>query len=169
VANRLINLTDKERGELIAALPASSKLRKKIERTGNRIKIQSAKAKGRSLQYWVCERISQMIDIPYKQSDDQCLIHSREMGQAGSDIILRGEAKHRFPFSVECKASEQLDLPGTIKQVKANTDDDEKWIIVHKRKSIPDPIVIMAWDSFQELMEDIFAAFVEEDERWKSN
>jgi hypothetical protein len=159
VANRLINLTDKEREEIVGSLPASSKLRKKIERAGNRIKIQSAKAKGRTLQYWVCEHISQMIDIPYRQSDDQCLIHSREMGQAGKDIILRGEAKQRFPFSIECKTSEQLDVPGTIEQVKANTDDDEKWIIVHKRKSIPEPIVIMAWDSFQELMEDIFAGY----------
>src|SRR4030066_247579 len=53
------------------------------------IKISSRKAKGRGLQKWLCQKISEMTGILYDQSDDSCLLHSREMGQSGTDVILR--------------------------------------------------------------------------------
>lgn len=86
--------------------------------------------------------------LEFAQGDDQCLIHSREMGQHGKDIILRGEAHKRFPFSIECKNTETLPLPEVIRQAKENTGDDEDWLVVHKRKAIKDPIVIMDWNTF---------------------
>lgn len=149
--SRTITLSTEEQKEILTSLPESSKLRKKIERAGKVLKTSSRKAKGRNLQYWVCEQISRITGIPYLQSDDSCLIHSREMGLSGKDIVLRGEAYKRFPFSVECKNSEDLDLPNTIAQVKANTKEGEIWIIVHKRKTIKEPIVIMSWDGFERI------------------
>lgn len=129
-------------GSLIARLSKSQK----------KITTASAKAKGRNLQQWVCERISAITGIPYVQSDDQCEIHSREMGQAGIDVVLRGEALKRFPFSVECKATESLNLKDTVDQAKSNTYKNTDWIIVHRKKAIPEPLVIMSWDTFEKLV-----------------
>jgi hypothetical protein len=151
MASKHVLLTDKERLEILACLPAKSKLRVKLLKADQRIKTSSAKAKGRNLQYWVCERIASLLGLEFNQGDDQCLIHSREMGQHGKDLIIRGEAYKRFSYSIECKNSEALPLPSVIAQVKANTNENEDWIIVHKRKTIKDPIAIMDWMTFEKL------------------
>ena len=52
-----------------------------------RIKPSSAKAKGRSLQQWVCQKISDLLGIEWGKDE---LIASREMGQSGTDIRLLG-------------------------------------------------------------------------------
>lgn len=127
------------------------KLRKKLQRALTPIKTSSAKAKGRNLQKWVCGKISEIIDIPYDQQDDQCLIHSREMGQAGVDIILKGEALERFPFSIECKNTEGFSIGPTITQIENNLILGTDWIIVHKKKMYKQPLVMMYWETFQKL------------------
>lgn len=131
-----------------------SKLFIRLSKTQKKITVASAKAKGRNLQQWVCKRISAITGLPYDQQDDGCDIHSREMGQAGTDIVLRGEALKRFPFSVECKASESLNLKETVEQVKHNTYKGTDWIIVHNKKAIPDTLVIMSWDTFEKLLKE---------------
>ena len=122
----------------------------KIKRAGKRIAISSAKGKGRSLQQKICRDISEVIHIPYDQQDDECLIHSREMGQAGVDVILRGEAKRLFPFSVECKSAEQLGLLVIRNQAETNKADGTDWMIVYKCKALNGPVVIMDWNRFIE-------------------
>lgn len=152
MASKWILLTDKDREAIAKFLDPSSATYKKIMQAEKRIKVSSAKGKGRNLQYWICEQISKFTGIPYKQSDDQCLIHSREMGQHGQDIILRGDALKLFPYSVESKSSEQFDLVGTIEQARANTYAGTNWLIVHKRKALAKPIVIMEWETFMEAL-----------------
>ena len=137
------NLTDKQ-----------ISLRKKLKRSLIPIKISSRKGKGRNLQKWVCKEISMLTSIPYKQSDDSCLIHSREMGQSGCDIILRGLAGQLFPFSVECKNSETLNLMKTIKQAKSNLKDLTDWMIVYKNKKLKRPVVIISWDCIMNLLKE---------------
>ena len=124
----------------------------RLSKTQKKITTASAKAKGRNLQQWVCKKISEITGLPYNQSDDQCGIHSREMGQAGIDVVLRGEALKRFPFSVECKATENLNLKDTVDQAKSNTYPGTDWIIVHNKKAIPDTLVILSWDTFEKLV-----------------
>ena len=159
--NRWLQLNEKELETIHTVLVLNwdmnskhKKLADKVLKIMNkkRIKISSAKGKGRNLQYWVCERISDIVDIPYNQSDDQCPIHSREMGQHGLDIILRGKAKFQFPYSIECKSSEQFNLVPTIEQVKSNMIDGTDWLIVHKKRAIPSPIVVMDWYAFEQLV-----------------
>ena len=154
MGSKQYTLTDKE-VELIKSWSYGkvNKLYKKLDKIENKkpIKISSRKAKGRNLQYWVCTKISELLNIPYNQSDDQCLIHSREMGQHGNDIILRGEALQDFPFSIECKNSESLNLIDTINQVKNNQIEGTYWMIVHKRKGIKNPIVIIDWNTIKVL------------------
>ena len=115
------------------------------------MKPASCKAKGRSLQQWVCKQIANHFAIEYKQDDDQCLIHSREMGQSGVDVILRGEIYKNFLYDIECKNTEKLNLWATIKQARNNTKAGRHWLIVAK-KNHEKPIVILSWDAFIKLI-----------------
>lgn len=126
-----------------------------------RIKISSAKAKGRNLQKKVCKSISETIGIEYNQKSDQSLIRSREMGQSGTDVILRGDALKKFPFSVECKSTEHFNINETIKQAKQNVIDGTDWLVVHKRKSIKNPIVIMDYEAFFGLVKNAVCVEIE--------
>lgn len=133
-------------------LSKNDALLRKLRNNLKTIKISSRKGKGRNLQKFVCSEISEMLSIPYDQSDDQSLIHSREMGQAGCDIVLRGGALKRFPFMVECKNSESLNITGTISQAISNTKTGYDWLIVHKRKTLTEPIVIISWNTFKKIV-----------------
>jgi hypothetical protein len=110
------------------------------------MKTSSAKQKGRKLQQWVCQQISELLDIPWG-SEDENLIQSRPMGQSGNDIILRGVALTYFPFSTECKNTEKWDIHGTIKQVKANQKEGTDWLVVMKRNN-EKPVVILDAERF---------------------
>ena len=130
----------------------AKKIIQKFERAEKKIKTSSAKGKGRNLQYWVCERIAEMFGIKFVQSDDTCLVHSREMGQHGTDICLRGELYNKFPFDVECKAQESLSIPDWVRQARTNTKEGRKWLVVFKKQTIGgEPLVLMDWSTFEEL------------------
>ena len=116
------------------------------------MKPSSAKAKGRNLQQRVCRGIAELLHLPFDQQDDQCLIHSREMGQSGIDIILRGVAQKQFPFSIECKNTETFSVYKAIEQAKSNQSKNTEWAVVHK-KNHSEPIVIMDWAAFLKLMQ----------------
>lgn len=149
MASKWLNLTDEEQAMILAELP-NTPLAKKVEKARQKIKVSSAKGKGRNLQQKVCRDIAKFLGIVYNQSDEDCPIHSKEMGLAGVDIVIRGDARKRFPFSIECKNSEALDLVGTINQAKNNEADGTHWLIVHKKKCLSNPIVILDWDVFLE-------------------
>ena len=130
------------------------RLIKKFERAEKTIKVSSRKGKGRGLQYWVCERIAKMFGIEFVQSDDNCSIHSREMGQHGTDIVLRGEVYKKFPFDIECKSCESLSIPDWIRQAKENNKkEDRNWLVVFKKHTLgSEPFVIMGWECFEKMM-----------------
>lgn len=134
--------------EMLGTSGKYSALKKKCERALKPIKTSSAKGKGRNLQHWVCERISEITGIPYNQQSDSCLIHSREMGQAGVDIVLRGGADTMFPFAVECKSVENFSLYSSVDQAVKNERPQTYWLLVHKKKN-RNPIAIMDWNTFQ--------------------
>ena len=116
-----------------------------------RITIASAKSKGRSLQQWTCQKISELLNIPWGKDE---LIASREASQSGTDIRLVGEAKKRFPFSVECKWQESWSLPAWIRQAKSNQMEGTDWLLVLKKRYMS-PIVVMDADSFFFLLRKI--------------
>lgn len=127
----------------------AEKLIKKFERAEKKIKTSSAKGKGRNLQYWVCERIAKLFGISFVQSDDNCLIQSRPMGQHSVDIILRGELKKKFPFSIECKAQETLNIKEWIRQARENELPDTSWMLIFKKQTLGSkPIVCLDFETF---------------------
>ncbi len=109
-----------------------------------KIKISSGKAKARELQKWVCNEISKLTGISWGKDLD---IESREMGQSGVDVKLRGEAQKSFPFSVECKRQESWNVHSWIKQAKDNQKEGTDWIIF-ARRSHEDSVVIMDAEAF---------------------
>jgi len=159
MANKWINLSSIERITIEGALLNTDKgdskdreaIAKKLRKADKKIAISSAKGKGRALQQDICRKISTLIDIPFDNSDDSCLIHSREMGQSGVDVILRGEAQKKFPFAVECKSTEQISLRNFISQAKLNTKEGIEWLVVLRTKSLTEDIVIMSWETFEKL------------------
>ena len=154
LSNKWVCLSDSDREYIKSLLTDDRKskaLSKKLEDADKHITVQSAKGKGRELQKWVCRKISGLTDIPFDNQDDNCKIHSREMGQSGVDIILRGEALQKFPFSVECKSTESLNLREFVQQAKNNQKEDTNWMVVVRTKSISDVVVMMSWESFEKL------------------
>jgi len=113
------------------------------------MKVASAKNKGRLFQQWVAKRISSILDIPYGIDES---IRSREGGQAGTDVVLIGEAKNLFPFCIECKRVEKFSIPAWIKQAKVNATGDN-WLLFCK-KSREKPIVIMDADAFFDIIKE---------------
>ena len=68
------------------------------------MKTQSAKAKGRKLQQWVRDQIIEQLEV---HPED---IESRSMGAGGEDLIMARAAREKFPFSIECKNVEKLNV-----------------------------------------------------------
>ena len=135
-------------------LGEGKKIISKLERAEKTIKVSSRKGKGRNLQYWVCERIAKIFNIEFNQSDDNCMIHSREMGQHGTDVIVRGDIYKKFPFDIECKSCESLSIPNWVRQARENNKkEDRDWLVVFKKQTIGgEPLVIMDFSCFEKLV-----------------
>lgn len=115
------------------------------------ISVAARKAKGRKLQKEIAAYISELLDIPFGQDE---LISSREMGQSGTDVRLMGEAKTRFPYSIECKWQETWSLLEWIKQAKSNTPENSDWLLFCKKNN-QDSIVVMDTKVFFKLYKQI--------------
>ena len=108
------------------------------------MKTSSCKSKGRRLQHWVAQKITDLTGLPWGP-DEQ--IASREMSQGGPDIRLIGDARHLFPWSVECKNQENWSVHQWIKQANDNQMPGTDWLLVAKRNH-QDPVVIIDADVF---------------------
>ncbi len=129
---------------------------KKLDKTQKRITVASAKGKGRELQQWVCRKISALIRVDYNQQSDDSLIRSREMGQPGVDIILRGRAAECFPFAIECKSTEETSWAAFVLQAQQNQVGGRHWMVVVRSKTLRDPVVIMDWDVMELMFKGVY-------------
>ena len=107
------------------------------------MKTQSAKAKGRRLQQWVRDQLIEQLDV---HPED---IESRSMGAGGEDLIMARAARQKFPYSIECKNVEKLNVWEAYEQAKSNCGDYEP-IVVIKRNNVK-PLVLVDADYFIEL------------------
>jgi hypothetical protein len=124
-------------------MPEDQSIKKK-----KRITVQSAKAKGRRLQQWFCQRISDYLGIPWGPDE---LIASREGCQNGTDVRLIGKALELFPWSVEAKYQETWAVHQWIEQAKTNQIEGTNWLICAKRNRHK-PVIIMDVDAFFNLI-----------------
>ena len=79
------------------------------------MKTSSAKAKGRKLQQWFANLLIESLGL------DQEDIESRPMGSQGEDIILGKQSRQIFPYSVECKNQEKLNIWSSLEQAETNS------------------------------------------------
>ncbi len=88
---------------------------------------QSAKAKGRRLQQQVAEEIRQKFNLSVND------VKSIPMGSQGCDIWLSTKALEFFPFSIECKNVERLNVVQAFEQARANMMEGYPPIVIHSR------------------------------------
>jgi len=98
------------------------------------ISIAARKAKARRLQKWVAEQISISTGFPWGKDQP---IESRPMGQSGIDVRLSEEVIKIFPFSVECKAVENLAVQEWIRQSQVNQLSKTNWILFFRQSHKP--------------------------------
>lgn len=90
----------------------------------------SRKAKGRRLQTLIAERIRQMFGW-LSESD----VRSTPMGCTGEDIWLSEAAKKAFPYSVEAKNTEKLNIWAALKQAEAEARSNTPLVVFKKNRS----------------------------------
>ena len=107
------------------------------------MKTQSKKAKGRRFQQWVRDKLIEVLNI---HPED---IESRSMGAGGEDLIMSRSAREKFPYSIECKNQESLNIWKSYEQAQQNSGNYEP-IVVIKRNNVK-PLVLVDADYFVEL------------------
>ena len=107
------------------------------------MRTQSAKAKGRRLQQWFRDLLIDKLRI-HKED-----IESRSMGAGGEDLIMARAARQKFPYSIECKNQEKINIWESYKQADTNSKDYEP-ILVIKRNNHK-PLVLVDADYFVNL------------------
>ena len=104
------------------------------------MKTSSAKAKGRRLQQWVR---SLLIETLHVHEED---IESRSMGSGGEDLIMARDARTKFPYSIECKNQEKINVWESYNQAKENCKGYEPRVVMKRNKS--DPLVVIDAKTF---------------------
>mgnify|MGYP003324490662 FL=1 len=107
------------------------------------MKTQSAKAKGRKLQQWVRDQLIEQLDV---HPED---IESRSMGAGGEDLIMARAARQKFPYSIECKNQEKINIWESYKQANENSKDYEPVVVLKRNKH--KPLVLVDAEYFVEL------------------
>ena len=109
------------------------------------MKTSSAKAKGRRLQQWFRDLLIEKLDI---HPED---IESRSMGAGGEDLIMARAAREKFPYSIECKNQESVNLWKSYDQAKENSKDYEPVVVLKRNNS--KPLVLVDAEYFVKLHE----------------
>lgn len=78
------------------------------------MKPSSCKAKGRQLQNAVAGLVREWFGL----NPDDC--RPAIMGETGADLKLSSAAKRVFPFAIECKRQESLNIWQALKQAEEN-------------------------------------------------
>ena len=107
------------------------------------MKTQSTKAKGRKLQQWMRDLLIEKLDV---HPED---IESRSMGAGGEDLIMARSARKKFPYSIECKNQEKVNIWDAYEQAEENSKNYEP-IVVLKRNNTK-PLVLIDADYFVNL------------------
>ena len=110
------------------------------------MKTQSAKSKGRRLQQWVRDLLVESLDI---HPED---IESRSMGAGGEDLIMSRAARESFPYSIECKNQEKINIWSAYQQAQENSKGYTP-IVVLKRNNVK-PLILIDAESFIDLHKD---------------
>jgi hypothetical protein len=95
------------------------------------MRTASAKAKGRRLQKWFAEKLVEHLNV---DSED---LESRPMGSSGEDIIMGKLTRQKFPYSVECKNQESVNVWKAYEQAESNCKGYEPLVVIKRNQHKP--------------------------------
>ena len=107
------------------------------------MKTSSAKAKGRLLQKWFAQLLVEELDVDPED------IESRPMGSQGEDVIMGKQTRNIFPYSVECKNQEAVNVWKAYEQATENCKGYEPLVVIKRNRS--KPLVVMDAEAFVRL------------------
>lgn len=90
---------------------------------------RSGKAKGRRLQNEVVDKIRENFGC----HEDDC--KPAIMGESGRDVKLSPAMQERFPFSIECKNQERINVWQAWDQAVANAGNLEPMVVFKRNRS----------------------------------
>ena len=93
------------------------------------MKTSSAKAKGRRFQQWVRDQLIESLEI---HPED---IESRSMGAGGEDLIMARAAREKFPYSIECKNQEAVNVWKSYEQARENCGGYEPVLFIKRNNT----------------------------------
>ena len=106
------------------------------------MKTQSRKAKGRRLQQKFMQLLIEDLDIDPED------IESRSMGAGGEDLIMSKAARNKFPFSIEFKNQERMNIWSAWDQAVNNRGIYEPLVVI--KKNGVNPLVVLDAKVFME-------------------
>ena len=109
------------------------------------MKTSSAKAKGRRFQQWVRDQLIEQLGVHPEA------IESRSMGAGGEDLIMARAAREKFPYSIECKNQESLNVWKSYEQATENSGDYEPVVFIKRNNQ--KPLVVVDAEYFVRLHE----------------
>jgi hypothetical protein len=113
------------------------------------MKTSSCKAKGRTLQKYVCQKLHEVFSFLGLEPDD---FLSRSMGANGTDVIFSPLAtKLVGDYPIECKNVEKLNVPQVYAE-HAGKYPGKRALLVHK-KNHSKALVTLSLDDFLKILE----------------
>jgi hypothetical protein len=74
------------------------------------------------------------------------------MGASGEDLMLSAKARDIFPYSVECKNQETLNVWKAFEQATANAGSFQPLLIIKKNRK--EPLAVVNANHFVELIDN---------------
>ncbi len=119
-----------------------------------RMSTAACKAKGRRLQQETRDSIlSTFADLLVE--DD---VRSTSMGSSGEDVQLSPRAREVFPFSVECKNTEKINIWSAIEQASINAQKKKSDYLVVFRRNRMKAQVVLEFDVLMKLLKELYGA-----------
>ena len=112
------------------------------------MKPRSAKNKGKRLQNKIRDLILEKFNNILEQDD----VRSITMGDSGEDILLSPAARKLFPFSVECKNQEKLNIWSSLEQAEENSGKHTPLVIFKRNRS--KTYAVLEFDKLLELLNE---------------
>ena len=105
----------------------------------------SRKAKGKRLQKKIAKDIQTLLNL------NEMDVQSRPMGEKGTDIMFSPLAQLNFPYDIECKKQETINIWDCITQTEHNVQHGNQPLLIIK-KNHTEPYAVIRWDHFLKLV-----------------
>ena len=111
------------------------------------MKSRSAKNKGKRLQ----NQVRNLLLEKFQQLEEDD-VRSTTMGDSGEDVLLSPFARRLFPFSIECKNQEKLNIWSSLEQAENNSGSHTPLLIFKRNRT--KTYAVLEFDKLLELLNE---------------